>query len=163
MTCWWVLLASLPLHTCCWPPTSHCDSLVVFRCLCTLLQPPTSCYSSLGGYPRQSPIFTPAANHQRVIVTHWWLFIASAPSFNHQQVFTTRWWVLVVVSHSPHLLPPTNESLQLIGGFSSSPPPTTCNSNHQRVFMTCWWVFIIIIIIIIITLLLLIFLFTIWT
>ena len=84
MTRWWVLLASLPLHTCCRPPTSHCDSLVVFRRLCTLLQPPTSCYSSLAGYPRQSPIFTPAANHQRVTMTRWWLFIASAPSFNHQ-------------------------------------------------------------------------------
>ena len=117
MTHWWVLLASLPLHTCCRLPTSHCDSLVVFRRVCTLLQPPTSCNSLLAGYPRQSPIFTPAANHQRVIVTRWWLFIASAPSFNHQRVIATRRWLFIISAPYYLQLQPPTTLYDLLVGF----------------------------------------------
>ena len=86
------LSSSFPhLHTCCQPPTSHCDLLVAFHRLCTL-QPPTSLYSSLVGSHRRFTLSTPAATHQRVIVTRWWLSSSPPPTTcnsNHQRVFMT--------------------------------------------------------------------------
>ena len=56
-----------------------------------------------------------------------------------KQGYVDKFWTDGICTHLPAATT-TNESLQLIGGFSLSfHPPTSI--HHQRVFMTHWWLF----------------------
>ena len=101
------------------PPTSHYDSLVAFHLLRTLLPAAPTTNESLwlvGGFSLPPCLSTPASDHQQVIATRWWLFIVS----HSLHLLPPTQWVTIGFHHLRPLLPATpttNKSLWLVGGF----------------------------------------------
>ena len=80
-------------------------------------------------------------------MTRWWLFFAVPPTYLQLQPPTSCYDSLVAFFRLCTHLPATsttNESLRLIGGFSTLLHPPSSNIHHQRVVKTRWWVFFVI-------------------